>query len=147
MKYVIMVSHGELASGLHSAVKMMTGDRSDVMSIDMLEQMSVEEFTEAFRSQVSSLTKQDQVILLADIMSGLPFSSALNVLDEKGLMNDAVVLAGANLPLVITAILMKDNVGDCERLKELMLCEGHAGLAEFIIAANDEEDEHELTRS
>ena len=27
MKYVVMVSHGEFAPGLHSAVKMMTGDR------------------------------------------------------------------------------------------------------------------------
>ena len=26
MKYVVMVSHGEFAPGLHSAVKMMTGD-------------------------------------------------------------------------------------------------------------------------
>ena len=28
MKYVVMVSHGEFAPGLHSAVKMMTGDLS-----------------------------------------------------------------------------------------------------------------------
>ena len=35
MKYVIMVSHGEFAPGLHSAVKMMTGERDDVLSTSL----------------------------------------------------------------------------------------------------------------
>ena len=36
MKYVVMVSHGEFAPGLHSAVKMMTGDRDDVLSTSLV---------------------------------------------------------------------------------------------------------------
>ena len=44
MKYVVMVSHGEFAPGLHSAVKMMTGDREDVLSTSLKDGMSADEF-------------------------------------------------------------------------------------------------------
>ena len=44
MKYVVMVSHGEFAPGLHSAVKMMTGDREDVLSTSLKSDMSADEF-------------------------------------------------------------------------------------------------------
>ena len=40
MKYVVMVSHGEFAPGLHSAVKMMTGDREDVLSTSLKDGMT-----------------------------------------------------------------------------------------------------------
>ena len=46
MKYVIMVSHGEFAPGLHSAVKMMTGDRDDVLSTSLKADMSADQFAE-----------------------------------------------------------------------------------------------------
>ena len=48
MKYVVMVSHGEFAPGLHSAVKMMTGDREDVLSTSLKDGMSADEFASNF---------------------------------------------------------------------------------------------------
>ena len=104
MKYVVMVSHGEFAPGLHSAVKMMTGDRDDVLSTSLKADMSADEFAENFRELVKDLKAgEDQVILLADILSGSPFTNALSVLDEKGMLEDSLVIAGMNMPLAITA--------------------------------------------
>ena len=86
MRYVVMVSHGEFAPGLHSAVKMMTGDRADVLSTSLKADMSADEFAANFRELVKDLKAgEDQVILLADILSGSPFTNALSVLDEKGM--------------------------------------------------------------
>ena len=42
MRYVIMVSHGEFAPGLHSAVKMMTGSRDDVLGTNLREDISAD---------------------------------------------------------------------------------------------------------
>ena len=78
MKYVVMVSHGEFAPGLHSAVKMMTGDREDVLSTSLKSDMSADEFAANFEELVKDFTTDDQVILLADILSGSPFTNALN---------------------------------------------------------------------
>lgn len=81
------------------------------------------------------------MILLADILSGSPFTNALSVLDEKGMLQDSLVIAGMNMPLAITAVLMKDNFDDMNALKETLLSEGKAGLTEFVVAANDDEDD------
>ena len=77
MKYVIMVSHGEFAPGLHSAVKMMTGERDDVLSTSLKADMSADEFAANFRTLVEPLNADDSVMLLADILSGSPFTLSL----------------------------------------------------------------------
>ena len=130
MKYVVMVSHGEFAPGLHSAVKMMTGDRDDVLSTSLKDGMSADQFAENFRELVSGFNSDDEVILLADILSGSPFTNALSVLDEKGLLANTLVIAGMN----------KDNI-DRDALKETLLSEGRAGLCEFVTESNDDDDD------
>lgn len=141
MKYVIMVSHGEFAPGLHSAVKMMTGNRDDVLSTSLREDMSADEFAENFKKLVEPIHADDSIILLADILSGSPFTNSLAVLDEKGLMSNTIVIAGMNMPMAITAVLMKDNFDDKEMLKETILSEGHAGLTEFVMETDDDDDD------
>lgn len=140
MKYVVMVSHGEFAPGLHSAVKMMTGERDDVLSTSLKDGMSADEFASNFEALISGITTEDEVVLLADILSGSPFTNALNVLDQKGLMPKSLVIAGMNMPLAITAVLMKDNM-DLVALKDVLLSEGRTGLVDFTVASNDDDDD------
>lgn len=115
-----MVSHGEFAPGLHSAVKMMTGDREDVLSTSLKDGMSADEFASNFAELIKDFKADDQVILLADILSGSPFTNALNVLDQKGLLQNTLVIAGMNMPLAITAVLMKDNFDNVQDLKDTL---------------------------
>ena len=140
MKYVVMVSHGEFAPGLHSAVKMMTGDREDVLSTSLKDGMSADEFAENFRELVSGFQSDDEVVLLADILSGSPFTNALSVLDEKGLLANTLVIAGVNMPCAVSAVLMKDNM-DRETLKQRLLSEGRTGLCDFVTESNDDDDD------
>lgn len=141
MKYVIMVSHGEFAPGLHSAVRMMTGNRSDVLSTSLKEDMSADQFAVNFAELVKDFAADDQVILLADILSGSPFTNALNVLSEKGLIGNTLIIAGMNMPLAITAVLMKDNFDNVKDLKDILLSEGKTGLTPFEVASNDDDDD------
>ena len=140
-KYVVMVSHGEFAPGLHTAVRMMTGDRNDVLSTSLKADMSADQFAENFRELVKDFTPDDQIILLADILSGSPFTNALNVLSDKGLIGNTLVLAGMNLPMAITAVLMKDNVDNVQDLKDILLTEGRNGVTDFKVEAGDDDDD------
>ncbi len=140
-KYVVMVSHGEFAPGLHTAVRMMTGDRNDVLSTSLKADMSADQFAENFKELVKDFTPDDQIILLADILSGSPFTNALNVLSDKGLIGNTLVLAGMNLPMAITAVLMKDNVDNVQDLKDTLLTEGRNGVTDFKVEAGDDDDD------
>ena len=139
MKYVVMVSHGEFAPGLHSAVKMMTGDREDVLSTSLKDGMSADEFASNFAELIKDFKEDDQVILLADILSGSPFTNALNVLDQRGLLQNTLVIAG--MPLAITAVLMKDNFDNVQDLKDTLLSEGRTGLTDFTVASDDDDED------
>ena len=97
-----------------------------------------------FRSKaiVSTLEVEDEIVLLADILSGSPFTTSLQVLDEAGFMDKTVVFAGMNMPLAITAVLMKDNM-DLESLKTTLVSEGKEGLLVYepVIETDDNEDD------
>ena len=80
--------------------------------------MDADQFASNFSELVANITADDQIILLADILSGSPFTNAVNVLSEKGLIGNTIVIAGMNMPLAVTAVLMKDNFDDMELLKQ-----------------------------
>mgnify|MGYP002523300966 CR=1 FL=1 len=142
MKYVVLVSHGDFAPGLHSAVKMMTGDRTDVLSTSLKDGMGADEFAANFKELIKDIKDDDQIILLADILSGSPFTNALDVLSQNGMLANTLVIAGMNMPLAITAVLMKDNFDDLDMLKETLLSEGRSGLVDF--ATDDDDDDDDL---
>lgn len=133
MRHVLMVSHGDFAKGLHSAVRMMTGKREGVFSCNLTEDMSADEFTKEFTTYTEEIAEGDEIILLADIISGSPITNAVSVLDEKGLMKNTIILAGMNMPLALNAVLYKDSSRTLLEVKELILKEAHNGLQEFTV--------------
>ena len=59
--------------------------------------MSADTFQENFRKLVEPIKPEDEIILLADILSGSPFTKALEVLSEKGYLKNTIVIAGMNM--------------------------------------------------
>lgn len=140
MKYIILVSHGEYANGLKNALSMLAGEREDVISVGLENGKSAEEFAIVFNRKISHITSEDTIILLGDLIGGSPLTTAMNVITGKGLMGQTVVIGGMNLPLALTAVLMKDTFEN-EALVEQILQEAHEALKEFKIVSQDEEDD------
>ena len=141
MKYVVMVSHGEFAPGLRTAVFMMTGPKEEVLCTNLREDMSADQFQENFRELVAPITADDEVILLCDILSGSPMTKSLEVLAEKNLLDKSLVLTGMNMPMAMTAIIMKDNIDDREALKNTIISEAANAIAEFKPVADEDSDD------
>ena len=84
MRYVVLVSHGTFAPGLHSVLKMLGGgDREDVLSASMEDGMGADAFVERFGQTIAGIKDTDEIILLADIIGGSPLTNALDVLITK----------------------------------------------------------------
>ena len=83
MKYVVLVSHGTLAPGLHSVLRMLGGgDRRDVLSASMEDGMGADVFTKNFERTIEVIKEDDEILLLADIIGGSPLTNALDVLSQ-----------------------------------------------------------------
>ncbi|MCF0245495.1 MAG: PTS fructose transporter subunit IIA [Ileibacterium sp.] len=139
MKYMILVSHGDFANGLHDALQMLAGKRDDVLSIGLGKDSNVDELAENFAKLIEPVTENDQILVLADLIGGSPLTTVLNVLNEKGFMPNTQIMGGMNLPLALTSVLMKDTF-DGDVLSEMVLKEAHEGLREYVIAAEEDDD-------
>ncbi len=141
MKYVLLVSHGEFAPGLRSAVCMLAGeDREDVLATSLKDGMGANEFAENVKELLKVVKEDDEIILFADLIGGSPLSTAANVIAELGLLSRTKMVGGMNLPLVITTVLSKDDDDTSSVLAEAL--EAATGqLHEFKIEADDEDED------
>lgn len=144
MKYLVLVSHGGLAEGLKSSLAMFAGDKIDqVIAVGLKEGKSVDDFAHDFRQELSPLTDEDSVLVLADIVGGSPLTTAAMVLEEQGKLGSALILGGMNLTMALTAVVMKDMMEGAD-LAQVILSEASTALQEFALApveGDDEEDD------
>ena len=140
MRYLILVSHGTFAPGLHNALGMMAGsDREDIRSTSLLDGMDVDTFRANFTELVGDITAEDEIILTADIIGGSPLTSALDVLTEKGLLAHSLAIGGMNLPLVLTAAFA-DADTPLEELEQELTGEAKDQIKRFDLGGDEDDD-------
>lgn len=141
MKYVVLVSHGEFAPGLHKAVNMLAGEeRADIISTSLRDGIGADEFAVEVKSALSVIGADDEILLFADIVGGSPLATTANVLMELDLLGRTRMVGGMNLPMVLTCVLSKDDVDTDDLLAEIIET-GKDQIKEFSLAAEDDEEE------
>ena len=140
MRYLILVSHGTFAPGLHNALGMMAGsDREDIRSTSLLDGMDVDTFRANFAELVQDITPEDEIILTADIIGGSPLTTALDVLTEKGLLACTLAIGGMNLPLVLTAAFA-DADTPLDELEAELTGEAKDQIKRFALGGDEDDD-------
>lgn len=140
MRYLILVSHGTFAPGLHNALGMMAGsDREDIRSTSLLDGMDVDTFRANFAELVQDITPEDEIILTADIIGGSPLTTALDVLTEKGLLGKTLAIGGMNLPLVLTAAFA-DADTPLGELEQELTGEAKDQIKRFDLGGDEDDD-------
>lgn len=141
MKYIVLVSHGRFAPGLHDALGMLVGEnREDILSTSLKNGMGADEFAENVRKLISVVKEDDEILLFADLLGGSPLTVSANVIAEEGLLDRTTMISGMNLPLVLSAAVMKDDMG-IDELKAELIPEGQDAITEFTIQATEDEDD------
>ena len=136
MKYLVLVSHGGLAAGVQSSLKMFAGDKTDqVIAVGLQEGESVDDFAVDFTQAWAGLSADDSVLVLADIVGGSPLTTAASVLADTGKLDSAVILGGLNLTMGLTGLVMKDIL-DGKELAQAILSEATAALQEFEVVSD-----------
>ncbi|MFT3797684.1 MAG: hypothetical protein QM720_04605 [Microbacterium sp.] len=130
-----MVSHADLAAGLKSAVEMVAGPRTDVLALGMqADGGGSRRFEEQLRALLDRVAAADELVVFADLYGGSPLTTTLGVLSDRGLLSGARVFAGANLPMVLTAVLSTE-VMDAAALGEEILAASQQGFVDVVIDA------------
>ena len=137
MNYLILVSHGEFADGLHHALTMFVGERKDVLSIGLKKDEDVSSLADRIGMMAKDFQEEDQFMILGDLIGGSPLTTLMDCFEKKGLLKNAVVLGGMNLAMALNAALMKD---DLENAKRVALQEGMQAIKELQLTSDEDDD-------
>lgn len=141
MRYVLLVSHGTMAPGVHSVLRMLLGERDNVLSYSMEDGVSADAFMEGLKNVIAPIGEEDSVVVLGDIVGGSPLTNTLNVLTQKGLLAKTIALGGLSLPMAISTLMAVDDGVDDEALVENVIQEAREGIRQVVLELDDDEDE------
>ncbi len=114
MRKFLIVSHGELAGGMRSALELITGAAAGVVVLQayLEENRSVEDEIAALLGDGS------EWVVFTDLLGGSITNQVLRTAAELGLMESVHVVAGMNLPLVIEVVMADPEVPVLQVLAE-----------------------------
>ena len=131
MRYLLLVSHGTFAPGLHSVLDMLVGKRDDILSCSLRDGEGADQYVSELEGVIAPITAEDCIIA----------TNALNTLSAHGLLAQTRAFGGMNLPMALTAAFDLQS-DDEDALCASMLSEGQAAMSEMELdLGSDEEDE------
>ncbi|MBU3089603.1 PTS sugar transporter subunit IIA [Clostridium gasigenes] len=139
MKSIIIVSHGTIAKGIYQATNMIYGDINNVNYLCLEQTMGIDFFRQKLDQLIESVKDADQIVVLADLKGGSPYTSAVTLLSEKGLLQKSKIIAGLNLPMILSVLFIENEIGDKE-IKEI-INEAKEGIIEFEIPVEENEND------
>ena len=141
MRYLLLVSHGTMAPGVHSVIKMLLGDRDNVLSYSMEDGVSADAFVAGLREVIAPIATGDSVVVLGDIVGGSPLTNTLNTLTEAGLLASTLAFGGLSLPMAISALMAIEDGLDDAALIDGVISEAREGARQVELALDDEDEE------
>ncbi len=143
MRYLLLVSHGTMAPGVHSVIRMLLGDRENLLSYSMEDGVSADQFVAELEKVIDPIEVGDSVVVLGDIVGGSPLTNTLNVLTQKGLLANTVAFGGLSLPMAISALMGIEDGVEGDAYVQNVIDEARQG-ARKVDLVLDEDDEEDL---
>lgn len=126
MTPIIVTGHGEFAAALEKTMEYVIGPQEDIYFVNFNNGMGNGELEEKLRKIVSEI-KSEEIIFLADIVGGTPFSTAVLISQE---LPKSRVFGGCNMPMLFAALEMREE-GSVEEIAEDILADAKMNTAMF----------------
>lgn len=136
---LVLAGHGHYASGVASAVAMLSGNKEAVSYVDFSPGISPDEFESRLRDIAEC---GEEVVIVCDLVGGTPYNRACVIAHENAQVK---VVAGMNLAAILEAAL---SIEDGLKVSEVadLLCSsvpGGVGFFEESARSSDMIDEEE----
>ena len=137
MVSILIIGHGNYATGALSATRLVAGAPENVYALDFEEGMSPEELKEKMSTLLASIPDKE-VLIMADLAGGTPFRTAVELkMTQTG--KDVRVVAGANMPALMEAAFSSDSMGLAELAADVLQT-GVEGFMDWDAQSDDSEE-------
>lgn len=134
MVTIIVTGHGNFATGMLSALKLIAGEKSHVFAVDFLEDYSTDDLGNAIKDKIQSAEKE--VIILTDLLGGSPYNESVKLKTFLVADYKIEVLAGINFPILLSASLAANETS--QELAKMLVEEGKDGIVQYVKKAHVE---------
>lgn len=105
MRRVLVASHGHVASGIKSAIKILVGNDEAVTAVDCY--VDDTDFTPLLQGFIDGVGPDDEGIIFTDLLGGSVCNKVMTLMPEK---RGIVHVTGFNLIAVIECLLSPDRL-------------------------------------
>ena len=102
---LMIITHGNLALELKSAMEHMIGNQNDIEILSITPEDDIDIQKNNIEKKLKELNQGKGVIILTDVFGGTPSNLALNFL-EPGIIE---IISGVNLPMLIKICQLRDK--------------------------------------
>lgn len=123
---IILTSHGNLASGVYSSVKMIAGDFSNVRICELHKGENFDNLDKNFLKAYDELNSYDNILILCDMAGGTPFNRAVLTLSKK---KNVSFICGLNFEMLYQALTL--DIKDEDRLIQEIIRTSRRSITEY----------------
>lgn len=136
---LVLIGHGHYASGVASAVAMLSGNEEAVSYVDFTPVISPDEFESRLRDIAEC---GEEVVIICDLVGGTPYNRACVIAHENAQVK---VVAGMNLAAILEAALSIEDGLKVSEVADLLCASvlGGVGFFEESARSSDMIDEEE----
>ena len=132
---LIIITHGNLALELKSAMEHIIGSQADIEIFCINPDDDIDIQKNNIQNTIKEINKGNGIIMLTDMFGGTPSNLALGFLEQ----GKVEVLSGVNLPMLIKIGQLRDNTNLLEVVKEgKIAAQKYISIASEILSENDE---------
>ena len=137
---IIVTGHGNFASGISSAVKLVAGSQENYEIVDFLETDSGDMLRQRLTKAVERLDNCEDILVFSDLIGGSPFKIAVEISLECS--KNIHVIAGTNVGMILEQVMLRNDEDSVEALVEKALETGKNQVIHFSLPnAEPYEDE------
>ena len=111
---IILISHGYFAKYAMESAEMIVGKQENYKVISVTDDKDLEDVIKELEDSYKILSKDREVIVLADIFGGTPCNATSRLMLNG---EDVVAYTGFNLPVLLELLLNRDDTLDNIKLK------------------------------
>ncbi|MEG0752278.1 MAG: PTS galactosamine/N-acetylgalactosamine transporter subunit IIA [Angelakisella sp.] len=139
---IIVTGHANFATGITSALHLISGAVENYVTVDFLEGDSTQDLEQKLKAAIKSLKHCDGILMLCDLVGGSPFKTSVRLSVDQPIQ----VIGGANLPMLVEVAMTVQNVQEINLndLCDLALDIGQMGMQKFQLKDTSDEDMDQL---
>jgi len=124
---VLVISHGNFASGLLNAAEMIMGTQEQIKTAGLQPEEGPESFRETLEELVQEVDDGEGVLVLADLMGGSPANAGAYLLNQDIKVD---LVTGVNLPMLLEVLTVRGGQ-DLESIANLCVSSVSEGVKKF----------------